>query len=409
MNKKILLNFAALFLLLISINFTFAEIASKKINSSDHPTLCAEISPPYCPNGKLVSHGVNEYGCGLPSTCEDSDCKNLYWFDSASKECGYKEFCGLYMYQGLRTFETKDECNKELNSNVKENEISEKITCKFEETKKEQKCYTAYENERAFCSGIESCKTEINGYKGENITWKSSCGGYQYTTQDGNDEVIYFKCAEGETDINEIKNKGFRNVYFQCYDGEESKSTDREACKTAEFWKKFAENFCQSHCAKKGDIEKCGVNSFSLTEECYVEEDKSLICKKGEDVQICCKKWADENNIFLPDCVGKWKLEDDKCVYKCSQETETNATEETSENKILICKDSCPLDGKCYPFGYRKETKYCSDRGSFEEQFKSDETCENNFECSSNVCVSGKCIDEGFLKKIMNWFKKLFG
>ncbi len=45
------------------------------------------------------------------------ECKNLYWFDNSSTECGYKEFCGTYMYYGLRTFETKEENAKKHSRN----------------------------------------------------------------------------------------------------------------------------------------------------------------------------------------------------------------------------------------------------------------------------------------------------
>ncbi len=76
---------------------------------------------------------------------------------------------------------------------------------------------------------------------------------------------------------------------------------------------------------------------------------------------------------------------------------------------MLICKDSCPLDNKCYPFGIRKQGRYCSDEGAFRQQLESDESCDNNFECQSNVCVSGKCISSGLLENIISWFKKLFG
>jgi thiol-disulfide isomerase/thioredoxin len=85
------------------------------------------------------------------------------------------------------------------------------------------------------------------------------------------------------------------------------------------------------------------------------------------------------------------------------------AVPEKPKEEMLICKDSCPLDGKCYPFGYRKGGKFCSDDGAFKEQWEGDEACENNFECESNVCVSGKCISSGLIQKILNWFKSLFG
>jgi putative hemolysin len=37
-------------------------------------------------------------------------CSKYYWFDDTNKECGQKEFCGMFMYQSLRTFGTKEEC-----------------------------------------------------------------------------------------------------------------------------------------------------------------------------------------------------------------------------------------------------------------------------------------------------------
>jgi len=260
---------------------------------------------------------------------------------------------------------------------VKGEEISEKVICGFKNSQQEQKCYTAYINDRAYCSGTGTCVANISGYKGEQITWKSSCGGYQYTTMDGNDEKVEFECKAGETTITEIKNKGFRYAYFQCYDGAESKSTDREACKSAEYWKKFAENFCQAHCNKK--TEKCGINSFSIGNECYIEE----TINEGVTVQTP--------------------------IPTTPATTTTTEPQPVKEELILVCRDSCPLDGKCYPFGYRKSGKYCSDEGRFIEQLKSDETCDNNFECSSNVCVSGKCVSSSLIDKIISWFKRLFG
>jgi len=74
-----------------------------------------------------------------------------------------------------------------------------------------------------------------------------------------------------------------------------------------------------------------------------------------------------------------------------------------------ICKDSCYSNDKCYPFGYRKSGEFCSDEGAFTKQLDSGKTCENNFECGSNVCVDGECISSGFLRKIINWFKNFFG
>jgi hypothetical protein len=45
----------------------------------------------------------------------ESECTDLFWFDNENKSCGQKEFCGAYMYFGLRTFESKTECENVLN------------------------------------------------------------------------------------------------------------------------------------------------------------------------------------------------------------------------------------------------------------------------------------------------------
>jgi len=83
--------------------------------------------------------------------------------------------------------------------------------------------------------------------------------------------------------------------------------------------------------------------------------------------------------------------------------------EKNEGKKIAYVCQGCELDDKCYPLGYRKNKKYCSDNNEFINQVEKKITCENNFECSSNVCVSGECISEGLIKKILNWFRRLFG
>src|SRR3989338_8719178 len=44
-----------------------------------------------------------------------SDCNSYYYFDNTNKNCSQKEFCGMYMYQGLQTFESKTQCENTLN------------------------------------------------------------------------------------------------------------------------------------------------------------------------------------------------------------------------------------------------------------------------------------------------------
>ena len=246
--------------------------------------------------------------------------------------------------------------------------VKEQVKCVFENSNEIQKCYT---NEGIGCSGTGTCIADVKGKKGDKQIWKSSCGGYAYTIIDGDDDYAEFKCIL-ELKVTEeiIGGKGFRYAYWQCYDKEEEKQGGEASCKLSRTWKKYATEFCQEKCNE--DNSKCGVTSFSIIEECYLD------------------------------------LGEKEVVFASSIEEEKKQGKKIIE-EILICKDSCPFDGKCYPFGHRKSEKFCSDTGFFIEQLKGDAVCENNFECSSNLCVDSQCISQGLFKKIMNWLSKLFG
>ncbi len=65
--------------------------------------------------------------------------------------------------------------------------------------------------------------------------------------------------------IGEISEKGYRNAYWQCYDGAESYEGGSTSCKSTETWERYAKDFCEGRC---NDYEKCGVNSFRVWNEC---------------------------------------------------------------------------------------------------------------------------------------------
>ncbi len=68
----------------------------------------------------------------------------------------------------------------------------------------------------------------------------------------------------------------------------------------------------------------------------------------------------------------------------------------------------CFVDNKCLFVGYRKSGDFCSEEKVFVEQLGEETSCDNNFECNSNLCVGGKCISQGLIDKLFNWFKRLF-
>jgi len=50
------------------------------------------------------------------SCTNTSRCHFLYWIDNENKLCDQQAFCGFYMYYGLQTFETKEECENGIAS-----------------------------------------------------------------------------------------------------------------------------------------------------------------------------------------------------------------------------------------------------------------------------------------------------
>lgn len=76
--------------------------------------------------------------------------------------------------------------------------VSEQVKCLFHEATSKQECYSSNGDS---CNGIEGCVVDVKGPKGERITWKSTCGGYAYTTIDGQNEYAEFKCVTSTTPI----------------------------------------------------------------------------------------------------------------------------------------------------------------------------------------------------------------
>ncbi len=91
-------------------------------------------------------------------------------------------------------------------------------------------------------------------------------------------------------------------------------------------------------------------------------------------------------------------------MYPLVKEIEENI----GEDEIEEC-NGCLLDKKCYTFGYRKAGEYCLEDNYFVSQLEVKSSCENNFECQSNLCIEGECISGGLFKRMLEWFKNFFG
>ncbi len=82
--------------------------------------------------------------------------------------------------------------------------VAEQVSCIFEGSFSIEKCYS--DDGRFGCEGKGTCSIKVLGLNGEKLTWKSSCGGYQYSITNGDDETIRFSCVN-EKKLDNAKEK----------------------------------------------------------------------------------------------------------------------------------------------------------------------------------------------------------
>ena len=79
--------------------------------------------------------------------------------------------------------------------------------------------------------------------------------------------------------------------------------------------------------------------------------------------------------------------------------------------KVELSTNSCNgcfIDGSCYNIGFRQNEKYCNADKIFVNQLEEELQCDNNFECSSNVCTDNQCVKLNPIKRFIGWIKFIF-
>jgi hypothetical protein len=361
------------------------------------PNICENYRYDNCPSSCIqrcmpshCSDGICTADCGGPGSCSapittDVSC-TMNVVGEKGKKISWKSSCGK---TGETIMDGDDEavnfdCSGRLPPQINETIITtEVVKCVFSNSTTEQKCYGRDDiTGKSFsCEGTETCTVDVSSEVSPDsvihkMTWKSTCGGYAHTVIDGENEYAFFYCGNETT----VETNSFNGASWSCYDGDSHKVESDKLCKSSEEWKHIANDYCQNHCVPREtscNLEtgvcssaspQCGIASFSLGAQC------------GKII------------IFNPVIGEKVAID----------------IGEKQEGTTISC-NGCLSDDKCYPIGYRKEGNFCSADGNFVVQQQPDLSCENNFECGSNVCISNKCVSPGLIENILNWFSRLFG
>jgi hypothetical protein len=257
----------------------------------------------------------------------------------------------------LGTIEEIEELNATIVPITESNETQyimplykETVTCVFKNTDQKQECYsekgscTAYplihptisckkgENCSTSSKDQISCSVDVEGLYGEKITWKSTCGSYEYTKIDGKDEKVKFKCPDQPAaECKETDNGAdyFNMGYIKGYTKDGTFVTSYDQC----YGNTLTEWHCQDGYVADPEKLECKIgceDGRCIKQECNVDSDCPIItcaidcmCVEGE-------------NCTCPTCPPQPqpKCIEGKCIYNPQAPSLDLLTPETYDRTV---------------------------------------------------------------------------
>lgn len=112
-------------------------------------------------------------------------------------------------------------------------------------------------------------------------------------------------------------------------------------------------------------------------------------------------------------CMNGKCADPDECAADLDCNDGNPCTADTCEGIPRKCSNKetvagCSHENNCIPIGTRIEGQFCSWDKSMQTQ-KTEATCDNDYECQSNLCVDSECVKMGLIQAFVRWLEKLFG
>ena len=141
----------------------------------------------------------------------------------------------------------------------------------------------------------------------------------------------------------------------------------------------------------------CPAETTSNVAACPSAEETAIQQQKCKDVGLEKETQVD---VDVNGCIT--------VTCKVAEETTSNVPlAQKLEPTAPIC-NACLVNGACLPVSTRANKQYC-DIDNKMKDIKDDSTeCNNNFECSSNLCINDACVSGSIWNKILSWFSKIF-
>lgn len=134
----------------------------------------------------------------------------------------------------------------------------------------------------------------------------------------------------------------------------------------------------------------------------YFANGKSIIIYNPSNIKILeidISQYATERLVeFTP---SEYELQDQEdkeseqqyfrdLIGNIQQSFKGEDKKEEQKSLSVDCRDGCKHNNNCYNAGYRLGATYCSEN-KWMTQKRSNENCDNNYECLNDECSNGKC------------------
>ncbi len=165
---------------------------------------------------------------------------------------------------------------------------------------------------------------------------------------------------------------------------------------------------CYLNLAKEtGQESYCSIISDEyIKEACYTyfghpSTPTTGTCASGCDDQNSCTtdfcESAQCKHSLIRPCCGNGFCESSESHSTCPADCTI-----TQEPGAPSCS-GCSTDGKCVPIGGRYDEQYCDIDYSLKAQLGGEGSCQNDYECITNSCIDGQCIEPGFFRRLIRW------
>lgn len=155
---------------------------------------------------------------------------------------------------------------------------------------------------------------------------------------------------------------------------------------------------------------KCEDNNPYTKDFCFEGEcryEQLTICESGDGL---CPPGCSYNEDS--DCSGE-----DLCANSAECEDNNPCTIDVCEGNPKRCfnrqENGCEYDGQCMKVGKRLDNSYCGLKNKWEKQKIKNSICYENYECLTNVCSGGECIEPAkeptVFEKVLNILATVIG